>query len=32
LPKAFIALIEDARPDAETALDIFRHVATNLPP
>jgi acetyl-CoA synthetase len=32
LPKAFVALIEDARPDAETALDIFRHIATNLPP
>jgi acetyl-CoA synthetase len=32
LPKAFVALIEEARPDAETALDIFRHIATNLPP
>jgi acetyl-CoA synthetase len=32
LPKAFVALVEDARPDAETALDIFRHIATNLPP
>jgi acetyl-CoA synthetase len=32
LPKAFIALVEDARPDADTAFDIFRHIATNLPP
>ena len=32
LPKAFVVLIEDARPDADTALDIFRHIATNLPP
>jgi acetyl-CoA synthetase len=32
LPKAFVTLIEDACPDAQTALDIFRHIATNLPP
>jgi len=32
LPKAFVVLIADARPDADTALDIFRHIATNLPP
>ena len=32
LPKAFIALVEDARPDADTAFDIFRHIATTLPP
>jgi acetyl-CoA synthetase len=32
LPKAFIALVEGARPDADTASDIFRHIATHLPP
>ena len=32
LPKAFVALIEDARPEANTALDIFRHIANSLPP
>lgn len=32
LPKAFVALVENVRPDADTALDIFRHIATNLPP
>ena len=32
LPKAFVTLIEDARPDANTALDIFRHIAKSLPP
>lgn len=32
LPKAFVALVADARPDADTAFDIFRHIATNLPP
>ena len=32
MPKAFVALIEDARPDADTALDIFRHIANTLPP
>ncbi|HEY0938599.1 MAG TPA: AMP-binding protein [Steroidobacter sp.] len=32
LPKAFIALVENVRPDEATALDIFRHIATALPP
>jgi acetyl-CoA synthetase len=32
LPKAFVALIEDARPDADTASDIFRHIGKSLPP
>ena len=32
LPKAFVTLVEEARPDAATALDIFRHIATHLPP
>jgi acetyl-CoA synthetase len=32
LPKAFVALVGDARPDADTALEIFRHIATHLPP
>lgn len=32
LPKAFVALVEHARPDEATALDIFRHIATALPP
>ena len=32
LPKAFVVLVADARPDAATALDIFRHIATHLPP
>ena len=32
LPKAFVALVGDASPDADTALEIFRHIATNLPP
>jgi acetyl-CoA synthetase len=32
LPKAFVTLVEDARPDADAALDIFRHIAKNLPP
>jgi acetyl-CoA synthetase len=32
LPKAFVALVADARPDADTALDIFRHIAKRLPP
>jgi acetyl-CoA synthetase len=31
LPKAFVALVEGARPDAATALDIFRHIAKSLP-
>jgi acetyl-CoA synthetase len=32
LPKAFVTLVEAARPDADTALDIFRHIAKSLPP
>jgi acetyl-CoA synthetase len=32
LPKAFIALVAGARPNADTALDIFRHIAKRLPP
>lgn len=32
LPKAFVTLVEEARADHGTALEIFRHVATSLPP
>lgn len=32
LPKAFISLVEGVNPNAETALNIFRHIATSLPP
>jgi len=32
LPKAFITLVEGASADADTAFDIFRHVARSLPP
>lgn len=32
LPKAYIALVQNARPDVDTALDIFRHIAKSLPP
>ena len=32
LPKAFVVLVADARPDADAALDIFRHIARHLPP
>jgi len=32
LPKAFVALIDGVQPDAETASDIFRHIALKLPP
>ena len=32
LPKAFVTLVATAPPDAHTALEIFRHIATRLPP
>jgi acetyl-CoA synthetase len=32
LPKAYISLVAGARPDADTALSIFRHTRTRLAP